>query len=62
VNPEFTQLIVIVIVLAMVLFNVISIFRNRAADRAAAEAQVLARRNADALERIARALESRGPA
>jgi hypothetical protein len=58
-NPDLTAIIVVVIVVAMVLFNIISIIRNRSTDRAAAEALALAKRNTAALERIASALEKR---
>jgi hypothetical protein len=58
-NPDLTAIIVVVIVVAMVLFNIISIIRNRSTDRAAAEALALAKRRTEALERIASALEKR---
>ena len=58
-NPDFIQLIVLAIVVAMVVFNVLTILRNRTLDRAATEARALARRNTEALERIAAAMETR---
>jgi hypothetical protein len=58
-NPDLTGIVVVAIVIVMVLFNVLSIIRNRTTDRAAAEALALAKRNTAALERIASALEKR---